>query len=492
MGIRRHISSIKVGGITYPLMEFNDYRTICSYSYDSENSMVVSEEDEIPDYVDSLGTEFRSALSINYTTSSTGIAFDVEPQNAYLKNSYDGTNDIIAFYNSLTGRRLGGVGWLSGDIADGDQLLYQGIILDDDWERGWSVSCTYFTDSRNYRVRVSGGGNSQGKYIYDAFRDFSAWRNLDAIIVDGVRCPLLQIADFSIIPDTYGGQETLIRRETGIYTPTGVSSLGSEFAQPTVTASTRIRTKTTNYPDTVIRTYYGYNSAAKQYGNSTQLEFVNTVLMTHGFLLGTEPSTRLYIGIALNDEEKYGCCYYVAQYPERNWTTENYSGGKGEIGYLIYSIFGDSKTKIIANGGGATHIAKATGQLKDLSSNLSDILIASGGGGGGFLMSEPWDGSETDILWSGNDNKLTVQIDNSTVLFKMYTGNTEIYSFTSLIGSTLLDVNKINVSFLIDEANAVAKPSFIYDMSDYSYRYNQESPTDEEMSAIYTWLSAGL
>lgn len=41
-----------------------------------------------------------------------------------------------------------------------------------------------------------------------------------------------------------------------------------------------------------------------------------------------------------------------------------------------------------SNGGGATHIAKVTGQLKDLSSNLSDILIVSGGGGGGLIVGE--------------------------------------------------------------------------------------------------------
>ena len=41
-----------------------------------------------------------------------------------------------------------------------------------------------------------------------------------------------------------------------------------------------------------------------------------------------------------------------------------------------------------SNGGGATHIAKRTGQLKDLSSYTSDILIVSGGGGGGLLVGE--------------------------------------------------------------------------------------------------------
>ena len=40
---------------------------------------------------------------------------------------------------------------------------------------------------------------------------------------------------------------------------------------------------------------------------------------------------------------------------------------------------------IIGTGGGATHIAKVTGLLSTLSSNLSDILAVAGGGGGGLL-----------------------------------------------------------------------------------------------------------
>lgn len=43
---------------------------------------------------------------------------------------------------------------------------------------------------------------------------------------------------------------------------------------------------------------------------------------------------------------------------------------------------------ITSNGGGATHIAKVTGQLSSLSNNLSDILMVSGGGGGGLILGE--------------------------------------------------------------------------------------------------------
>lgn len=58
-----------------------------------------------------------------------------------------------------------------------------------------------------------------------------------------------------------------------------------------------------------------------------------------------------------------------------------------------------------SNGGGATHIAKVTGQLKDLSSNLSDILMVSGGGGGGLLVGETeYTGKEAGGISGSGDN----------------------------------------------------------------------------------------
>ena len=102
-----------------------------------------------------------------------------------------------------------------------------------------------------------------------------------------------------------------------------------------------------------------------------------------------------------------------------------------------------------------------------------------------------WDGSEIDIAWSGNNNKITVQMNNNHIVFKMYISNTEIYSFTSTIGSTTADIEYINVSYIVDDTLQIAKPSFIYDNGDNTYSYNQESPTQSEMENIYTWLSAG-
>ena len=120
--------------------------------------------------------------------------------------------------------------------------------------------------------------------------------------------------------------------------------------------------------------------------------------------------------------------------------------------------------------------------------DISDPVITDIRMGGAGI----WDGSEVAILWSGQNNKLTVQVSSGHIVFKLYTGNTEIYSFTSPIGSGVSDVDDIHVSFLVDQENEVAKPSFIYKTATDTYSYNQESPSDSEMADIYTWISAGI
>lgn len=102
-----------------------------------------------------------------------------------------------------------------------------------------------------------------------------------------------------------------------------------------------------------------------------------------------------------------------------------------------------------------------------------------------------WDGSEVEIAWSGDYNSLTVQISNAHIVFKMYINSTLIYTFTSPVGTSTTDIDKISVGFLIDDENEVAKPSFIYDNGNDTYQYNQEAPTDAEMADIYEWLQGG-
>ena len=102
-----------------------------------------------------------------------------------------------------------------------------------------------------------------------------------------------------------------------------------------------------------------------------------------------------------------------------------------------------------------------------------------------------WHGQEVAILWSGENNKMTAQVSNSHIVFKLYTSNTEIYSFNAYAGSTVADADNIYVGFLIDTNLQLAKPSMVY-ANGSVLSYNQESPTNAEMGDIYTWLSAGL
>lgn len=150
-------------------------------------------------------------------------------------------------------------------------------------------------------------------------------------------------------------------------------------------------------------------------------------------------------------------------------------------GIFPYSILDDSDPE---------HIKKRYRFTKVLSVNTSEYLQAP------IIESitagtiATWNGTELAILWSGDENSLTVQIADEHIVFKMYSGETLIYTITSPVGSDVNDIKKIHIAFLEDENNHVAKPSFVYHTSN-GYSYNQEEPTDAEMGLIYTWLQGG-
>ena len=148
----------------------------------------------------------------------------------------------------------------------------------------------------------------------------------------------------------------------------------------------------------------------------------------------------------------------------------------------------DTENNLVARGGYGAY-AKGEVFLTQGETLYINVGGQNGYGGGGIKI---WDGSEIAILWSGQNNKMTVQISSNAILFKLYTSDTAIYSFTSQVGTSVSDIDKINIGFLIDTTNEVAKPSIIYDNGDNTYTYNAEEPTDAEMGLIYTWLSAGL
>lgn len=206
--------------------------------------------------------------------------------------------------------------------------------------------------------------------------------------------------------------------------------------------------------------------------------------------------TNYFTGLAfaVDDETEQGqifICYHSSS--QTRFYVEHLIS-EGDINDLHNAYLAITGTEYLVSsfGGGATHIATKTGLLSDLSSDISDILIVAGGGGSGLAIDgNTWDGSEIDILWSGNSNKMTVSVVGGSIVFILYSGATSIYTFTSPVGSAVADITKINVGFLIDNEQGVAKPSFIYnDGSDYYY--NQEEPTDAQMALIYEWLQAGL
>lgn len=108
------------------------------------------------------------------------------------------------------------------------------------------------------------------------------------------------------------------------------------------------------------------------------------------------------------------------------------------------------------------------------------------------LIYDGWMGEETTIAYSGDDNTLTVQKSGNNIVFTFYSEETSIYSFNSYYGSSVRDIENIYIGFLIDSNQEVMKPSFIYETSDEVYAFNQEEPTDAQMSALYNWIAPGL
>lgn len=117
----------------------------------------------------------------------------------------------------------------------------------------------------------------------------------------------------------------------------------------------------------------------------------------------------IYTGVCVNHEYHRAGLITV----KKNRSSGNYTLANvifGVVGSMSFEDFYVNLSKALdlkytSNGGGATHIAKVTGQLKDLSSNLSDILIVSGGGGGGLIVGETeYAGADAGGISGSGDN----------------------------------------------------------------------------------------
>lgn len=96
---------------------------------------------------------------------------------------------------------------------------------------------------------------------------------------------------------------------------------------------------------------------------------------------------------------------YMVNIDEWETWDESYIKAFTDVDEYAAYIGNPQVNAITSNGGGATHIAKVTGQLSSLSNNLSDILMVSGGGGGGLLSGDTdYSGKEAGGISGSGDN----------------------------------------------------------------------------------------
>lgn len=288
-----------------------------------------------------------------------------------------------------------------------------------------------------------------------------------------IQCTLMQLNDYNLL------DSIVVDGEYEYSSGLNIKSLNTDFALIHDDSTSSEDAWYTNLSDAVFKRYVS-NTTNKTIGWWADYSPILNVQCRGGSL----GNAQVYYAFVLDDELQLA--WIVAYIIDGS----NNSTIRIVRAHNLYQYFQMRMRPII--GGGATHIATKTGLLATLSEDVEDVLIVAGGGGGGLAISgSAWDGSEIDILWSGNNNKMTVSVVGSSIVFILYSGATSIYTFTSPVGSAVADITKINVGFLIDNEQGVAKPSFIYnDGSDYYY--NQEEPTDAQMELIYEWLQAGI
>lgn len=163
--------------------------------------------------------------------------------------------------------------------------------------------------------------------------------------------------------------------------------------------------------DTISGTFPFYNTSLNS--GSTNLDFPNNDRLSFDYILSSSIGSLQFkilngsnylvlqtVGLVSTsaDTLAFGIVVDDSTQRARIFLMEHDSNSNEWIKSAAYNIYTGTDTDLerlytaihsvpsyTSNGGGATHIAKVTGQLKDLSSNLSDILMVSGGGGGGYL-----------------------------------------------------------------------------------------------------------
>jgi len=213
---------------------------------------------------------------------------------------------------------------------------------------------------------------------------------------DGNTYQLAQINDFTTIPTSIinATSMTYYYYDKVSACPSYITDLGDLVfdLQRSIDADV-----TLNFVDTdsirVLFGRYNMNDTGSRMSGDQWKDLVNSSFFKQGGWSNfSSGKIKFYVAVVIDDENERAYVYsiencYYHWAGNTGWTI-NVLGGKPNDVDLFFEVFGPHIPKYTANGGGATHIAKVTGQLKNLSSNLSDILLVSGGGGGGLIISE--------------------------------------------------------------------------------------------------------
>ena len=116
----------------------------------------------------------------------------------------------------------------------------------------------------------------------------------------------------------------------------------------------------------------------------------------------------------------------------------------------------------------------------------------------GTMIANQATDTEVDKIYAGKVDKMTFNIDppNTWVQFYMAGASTPFYK-VSRYGEYVaaVTIKEVYLSFLIDDENQVAKPSFVigYESAGFIiYTFNNEDPSTAEMEQLYLWFRSHI
>ena len=213
-------------------------------------------------------------------------------------------------------------------------------------------------------------------------------RCLERISIAGNVYQLMQLNDFSVLNTKKWDDFAWTQQDNY---PSYITSFGYNFRN---IFTSEFITDNTSYSGYIDGTSCYFRKYRVYYSSSDAPNYVEIVIpnlpsgtpqIRQGY---TEDMENIYVAIVVDDEEQEAYIILVTNSSVWKKACLLYDTPSSRTKVVYQQLKNGFNIKFTANGGGATHIAKVTGQLSSLSNNLSDILMVSGGGGGGLIIGE--------------------------------------------------------------------------------------------------------